>query len=187
MEAVSASRVTDRLDARQVLLIAALLVLAAVGWVVTGERMAGMDDGAGTDPGSLGFYVTAWVVMLAAMMFPSIVPMITVYQRVQRSRRERGRASSGATALFIGGYMVERDDLRHRTGEHRGADRAYERSRQAGPGAEHPWRGAGAEQRADHLRSSKMNPARIFVSSSQMLPSNCPRPATFRPSSLTSP
>jgi hypothetical protein len=55
-------------------LILALLALAAVGWVVTVQRMGGMDAGPGTDPGALGFWVTAWVVMMVAMMFPSVAP-----------------------------------------------------------------------------------------------------------------
>jgi len=106
MEAARASRFTIRLDPRQGGLIALLFLLAALGWVVTDDRMAGMDHGPGTDLGSLGFYVTAWVVMMAAMMFPSIAPMVSMYQRVQRKRREQGRALRGATALFVAGYIA---------------------------------------------------------------------------------
>jgi predicted metal-binding membrane protein len=106
MEAARAQHLSFRLDRRQAGLIALLLVLAVVGWLVTDDRMAGMDEGPGTDLGSLGFYVTVWVVMMAAMMFPSIVPMVTVYGRVQRTRREQGRALPGATALFVAGYLV---------------------------------------------------------------------------------
>ena len=88
-------------------LILALLVLAAMGWVVTDERMRGMDAGPGTDPGALGFYVTAWVVMMAAMMFPSIWPMVLMYVRIQAGKRERGReAAAGATACFVAGYLL---------------------------------------------------------------------------------
>lgn len=88
-------------------LILALLVLAALGWVVTDERMRGMDAGPGTDPGALGFYVTAWVVMMAAMMFPSIWPMVLMYVRIQAGKRERGReAAAGATACFVAGYLL---------------------------------------------------------------------------------
>ena len=88
-------------------LIAALLVLAVVGWTITDERMHDMDAGPGTDLGTLGFYVTAWVVMMAAMMFPSIWPMVVIYSRVQTGKQERGQeAPIGATALFIAGYLV---------------------------------------------------------------------------------
>src|SRR5205809_5514878 len=95
------------LDPRRLGLIALLLILAVVGWVVTGDRMAGMDAGPGTDPGALGFYVGVWVVMMAAMMFPSIAPMVMAYTRIQRRRSELGKARSGpvAVALFVGGYL----------------------------------------------------------------------------------
>src|SRR5438093_2682518 len=69
--------------------------------------MAGMDAGPGTDPCSLGFYVGAWVVMMAAMMFPSIAPMVLVYNKIHTRRRELGKeVAPGATAVFVGGYLI---------------------------------------------------------------------------------
>ena len=82
-------------------IIGALVVLAAVAWWMTDLRMGGMDAGPGTDPGALGFYVTTWVVMMAAMMFPSIAPMVLMYVGLQRGRRERGLSAPVASCLFI--------------------------------------------------------------------------------------
>jgi predicted metal-binding membrane protein len=66
-----------------------------------------MDAGPGTDPGSLGFFLGIWVVMMAAMMFPSIAPMVLMFARIQDGRRERGDdVPAGLTALFVGGYLV---------------------------------------------------------------------------------
>ena len=91
----------------QIGLIGALLVLAVIAWGVTNEQMAGMDAGPGTDPGSLGFFLGVWVVMMAAMMFPSIAPMVLMFARIQEDRRERGDAAPASlTALFVGGYLV---------------------------------------------------------------------------------
>jgi predicted metal-binding membrane protein len=90
----------------QIWLVAVLLGLAAIAWLATGDRMGGMDAGPGTDPGSLGFYVGVWVVMMAAMMFPSIAPMVLTYRRIHNHRRERGKARPGATALFVAGYLI---------------------------------------------------------------------------------
>src|SRR5919204_2908224 len=88
-------------------LIAVLLALAAVGWVLTGERMAGMNAGPGTDPGALGFFLLTWVVMMAAMMFPSVAPMVVAYERLRSRRRELGKSAPAAgTAVFVGGYLV---------------------------------------------------------------------------------
>lgn len=86
------------------MLVGALLVLAVFAWLVTDARMKGMDAGPGTDPGTLGFYVTAWVVMMAAMMFPSIAPMVLGYHRLGAGFRERGFRAS--TPLFVAGYLL---------------------------------------------------------------------------------
>ena len=91
----------------RLVLIALLLGLAMVGWAVTDRRMAGMDAGPGTDPGVLGYYLATWVVMMAAMMFPSIAPMVLTYQRIQLGKRERGLpVTVGATMVFVAGYLV---------------------------------------------------------------------------------
>ena len=92
-----------RIDPYQLAVIGAPLALAGVAWVVTDVRMTGMDQGPWTDPGSLGFYVSAWVVMMGAMMFPSIVPMVRTYDLVQRRRSDR---APGGTPLFLIGYLL---------------------------------------------------------------------------------
>jgi predicted metal-binding membrane protein len=94
-------------NAWRVAVVAALLALAAVAWWATDLRMAGMDAGPGTDPGAFGFYVTTWVVMMAAMMFPSVAPVVTTYAGLQRGRRAKGLAApAGATASFVAGYLL---------------------------------------------------------------------------------
>jgi predicted metal-binding membrane protein len=88
-------------------LVGLLITLAAIAWALTDDRMTGMDAGPGTDPGTLGFFIGVWVVMMAAMMFPSIAPMVLMHVRIQHGRRERGQgATIGATALFVGGYLL---------------------------------------------------------------------------------
>jgi predicted metal-binding membrane protein len=45
--------------------------------------------------------------MMAAMMFPSIWPMVTIYRRIQEGRKSKGQdAPAGATAIFVAGYLV---------------------------------------------------------------------------------
>jgi len=89
------------------LLLAALLALAALGWIVTDDRMDGMVAGPGMDLGGLGFYVTVWVVMMAAMMFPSAAPAVLVYHRMRAPADGKPeRAPRDATALFVGGYLA---------------------------------------------------------------------------------
>jgi len=97
-----------RFDALQAALVVALLALAAAAWAITDGRMQGMDMGPGSELGGLGFYVGVWVVMMAAMMFPSIAPMVRTYALVQRSRHARRGLGepTAAIAVFVAGYLL---------------------------------------------------------------------------------
>jgi predicted metal-binding membrane protein len=88
-------------------ILASLLGLAVLAWLLTHERMLGMDAGPGTDPGSLGFYVVSWVVMMSAMMFPSIAPMVLAFGFIQRRRHDRGSVERAVSSwVFVGGYLL---------------------------------------------------------------------------------
>ena len=97
----------ERVQLAQAALVAVLVGVAALGWLLTGDRMAGMDMGPGTELGSLGFYVSVWVAMMAAMMLPSAAPMVVAHSAVERRRRELGRDSRrGGASAFVGGYLL---------------------------------------------------------------------------------
>jgi predicted metal-binding membrane protein len=81
-------------------LIALLVALAILAWWLTVDRMRGMDEGPGTDLGTLGWFVGVWVVMMAAMMFPSVAPTVALYSRMTRSR------DPVAPLVFTGGYLL---------------------------------------------------------------------------------
>jgi predicted metal-binding membrane protein len=81
-------------------LIAVLFVVAGVGWWWTVDRMSGMDDGPWTQLGALGWFLGVWVVMMAAMMFPSVSPTVALYARMT-SAQPGGRA-----LVFALGYLV---------------------------------------------------------------------------------
>jgi predicted metal-binding membrane protein len=86
--------------------VAPLLVAAAlVAWLVTIDRMRGMDAGPGTDLGGLGWYVGIWVTMMAAMMLPSVTPMVLFFSRISRDRADRGSAFVPAW-VFVAGYLA---------------------------------------------------------------------------------
>ena len=81
-------------------LVAILLGLAALAWWLTAVRMAGMDAGPGTDIGALGWFLGVWVVMMAAMMFPSLAPTVALYARMTRRR------GLDHALLFASGYLL---------------------------------------------------------------------------------
>jgi predicted metal-binding membrane protein len=95
MEAATLSRTPPRPWPVEVGLVASLLVVAAGAWAVTGARMGGMDAGPGTELGGLGWFAVVWVTMMAAMMLPSIAPMVLAHARIR----------IGATPAFVGGYL----------------------------------------------------------------------------------
>jgi predicted metal-binding membrane protein len=81
-------------------LIALLFALAAVAWWSTADRMAGMDEGPGTALGALGWFLGVWVVMMAAMMFPSVAPTVALYSRMTERRAPL------PPLVFAAGYLL---------------------------------------------------------------------------------
>jgi predicted metal-binding membrane protein len=69
-----------------VVLVAFLLALAAISWWWAVDAMRGMDNGPWTALGTFGWFLGVWVVMMAAMMFPSVSPTVALYARMSRSR-----------------------------------------------------------------------------------------------------
>jgi predicted metal-binding membrane protein len=107
VEAARVPRRAGQLARAQIALIGALIGLALLAWIITDQRMGGMESAPGMDLGSLGFYVTVWVVMMAAMMFPSVAPTVVMYERLREGHRARGKgAPADATALFVAGYLL---------------------------------------------------------------------------------
>ncbi len=62
--------------------------------------MRGMDDGPWTHLGTFGWFLGVWVVMMAAMMFPSVAPTVALYSRMTKQR------SPLSPLLFACGYLV---------------------------------------------------------------------------------
>ena len=81
-------------------LVLVLFALAAVGWWWSADRMRGMDDGPWTGLGALGWFLGVWVVMMAAMMFPSVAPTVALYARMTRKR------APFLPLLFTAGYLL---------------------------------------------------------------------------------
>src|SRR5207302_4328100 len=81
-------------------LVGLLFGLAAFGWWWTLDQMRGMDGGPWTGLGTFGWFTGVWVVMMAAMMFPSVSPTVALYSRMTRERTPL------SSLLFAGGYLL---------------------------------------------------------------------------------
>jgi predicted metal-binding membrane protein len=90
-----------RIAREQAALAGVLVALAVVSWWITDRRMEGA-TGPTTDLGGLGFYSGVWVVMMAAMMFPSVWPIVGMYDRIRAGRDVAG----AGTGLVVTGYLA---------------------------------------------------------------------------------
>ena len=81
-------------------LIGLLFVLSGIAWWSTVDRMRGMDDGPGTQLGALSWFLGVWVVMMAAMMFPSVSPTVALYSRMTKRR------TPALPLVFTAGYLL---------------------------------------------------------------------------------
>ncbi len=90
--------------------VAALVVLAVAGaaWAVMvhhSRSMAGMD---GTDMGlgPLASFAATWVVMMAAMMLPSAIPVVVEFARTAERRRGWPLATGVLAGTYLGVWLI---------------------------------------------------------------------------------
>src|SRR5881296_1448444 len=103
----------NALDAREELakpMVAALVVLAVAGvaWVVMVQQsrsMAGM-DGMDMGLGPIESFAAAWVVMMAAMMLPTAIPVVLEFARTAERRRGWQVATGVLAATYLGSWLI---------------------------------------------------------------------------------
>jgi predicted metal-binding membrane protein len=92
---------------RSELEVATVVVGVAAGaWAFTAHRMAGMDAGPGAELGGLGWFAISWLVMMAAMMLPALVPAVLVCVRRAGRATEAGRFVAGYLAVWLAVGLV---------------------------------------------------------------------------------
>jgi predicted metal-binding membrane protein len=90
---------------RRVATAVVLGCLTVAAWTASTGSMSGMGMGGRFSVGSLGFFVVLWVLMMAAMMFPSVWPAVAVYGLVVRRRASARADSLARSAAFVSGYL----------------------------------------------------------------------------------
>jgi predicted metal-binding membrane protein len=82
------------------LLTVGLIGAAAAAWVGFDQWMGGM-SGVGADLGAATF-AGSWALMMAAMMLPSMTPVVALYDRMRAGHA----LDATATAAFVAGYLL---------------------------------------------------------------------------------
>ena len=83
-------------------IISALLVCAAAAWLLTAQQASSMAGMGGVAMLGAGLFLVTWVVMMVAMMFPTIAPMVLTHASIVRSRG----GGTVPTVAFVFGYLV---------------------------------------------------------------------------------
>lgn len=84
---------------------AVLLALSGLAWIVTVDQTHGLGIGSAGMGMALPYFLALWVVMMAAMMFPSVAPVAIAWAR-SLTRRTRGVDRALRLGSFVVGYLV---------------------------------------------------------------------------------
>jgi predicted metal-binding membrane protein len=84
---------------------AAVAALAAASWAVTVAVWQSMGNGPGTMGLALPAFLGLWLVMMAAMMLPSVAPVAVLWSRLIRGT-STGPARTARMSMFLGGYLL---------------------------------------------------------------------------------
>ena len=106
---VTAGRIlaTPLSRARAIILLA-LIALTVASWWYLVRAGADMNDHHAMSPtmgAGVVLFLAVWVVMIAAMMFPAVAPMVLMFARIAATRRTAGK-SFAPTWLFVLGYVA---------------------------------------------------------------------------------
>jgi predicted metal-binding membrane protein len=100
---------SDPLSVQRNVIMGLLLTLAVAAWALLVWQGAGADMGMAMASPTMGLraplFLTIWVTMMIAMMFPAAAPMILTFHRVQAGKRQRGQAFV-STWVFVAAYML---------------------------------------------------------------------------------
>ena len=91
-------------------MVAALVVLAVAGvaWAAMVQHSRSMADMAGMDMdlGSIESFAVTWVVMMAAMMLPSAIPVVLEFARTAERRRGWPVATAVLALTYLGVWLI---------------------------------------------------------------------------------
>ncbi|MGR5863205.1 DUF2182 domain-containing protein [Bacillus pacificus] len=86
-------------------LTAILLTITIIAWMIMLDHY-NMTSSNGMVLGTFGWYVGMWVTMTAAMMLPSVTPMVITFARVSAERTRNLKIPLVSTWVFLIGYLI---------------------------------------------------------------------------------
>jgi predicted metal-binding membrane protein len=97
------------LSVQRNIILGLLLALAAAAWAALVWHSADADMDITMASSTMGLraplFLTIWVIMMVAMMFPTAAPMILTFHKVQAGKRQRGDAFV-STWVFVAAYIL---------------------------------------------------------------------------------
>jgi predicted metal-binding membrane protein len=102
-----ADSTTPTLQRERSLILGGLLMLSALAWVflIWQSNMMSTQAMGLTMGMSVLLFMTVWIVMMVAMMFPTAAPMILMFSKISQSRRQQER-SFVPTWVFVSAYLL---------------------------------------------------------------------------------
>jgi predicted metal-binding membrane protein len=88
------------------MLAGGLLILAAASWLLTVRAMGGMSMDGRYALGATLPFLGGWVLMMAAMMFPSVWPAVMAHRRMLHRPTAQRRGTALSSPAFVVGYLI---------------------------------------------------------------------------------
>lgn len=108
--------VKTSMDRIQKIILISIISIAAISWILSIDQPDMMAAMMNYNPIAISIFTISWTIGMAAMMFPAIVPMVLLYNRLVKNNGGSSRNSSGDDTLGKGigpsqtSVFVERDD-----------------------------------------------------------------------------
>src|SRR5262249_7900633 len=95
---------------QRIAILGLLLALAAAAWAMLIWQSADADMDMTMASSTMGLraplFLTIWVVMMVAMMFPTAAPMILTFHKVQAGKRQRGEGFGSTWVVVAASILV---------------------------------------------------------------------------------
>jgi hypothetical protein len=90
------------LDKIQKTIFVSIVFITVAAWLFSIERPDMMEAMMALNPMAVTIFVSSWTIGMAAMMFPAIVPMVLLYNRMISNSHNDNNDAYGADSMFGG-------------------------------------------------------------------------------------